>query len=92
MGRATLTSSGEFAATRNGNAIIISGTVSHSVADLYDFHPWQPGADGALALQKHRGAQPFLFEGRWRQPVRAVVPVENGRLGKPVVVWGEAKE
>lgn len=92
LGRATLTSEGDFNATRNGDAIIITGTVRHSVSDEYDFHPWQPGADGALALQKHRGAKPFWFEGMWRQPVRAIVPVENGRLGRPVVTWSEAKD
>ena len=47
---------------RTGDVITISGTVTHSLHGDYDFHLWQPGAEGALALQySHpRGAKPFL--------------------------------
>lgn len=92
LGRVQLVSEGQFHAERKGGEIVITGMVTHSVSDPYDFHPWQPGADGALALQWYRGAKPFVFESRWRQPVRAVVPVRNGRLGRPVVTWGEVAE
>lgn len=91
-GRAQFTSDGEFRATRKGDEITITGTVTHRLADPYDFHKWQPGAEGVLALQQYRGAKPFPFGAVWRQPVKAVVPVEGRRLGKPQATWGEISE
>ena len=92
LGRVKFLSEGRFHAERKGDQIVITGMVTHSLSDPYDFHRWQPGADGALALQQYRGAKPFVFEGDWRQPVRAVAPIRNGKLGRPVVTWGEASE
>ena len=76
---------------RTGDVITISGVVTHSLHDDYD-HSWQPGAEGALALQEFRGAKPFLFATEWRQPVTAVVPVKGRRLGQPKVAWGKISE
>lgn len=92
IGRAKFTSDGEFEAERKENEIVITGTVTHPLEDKYDFHSWQPGAEGAIALQNYRGARPFIFRTSWRQPVHAVVPVINGKLGKPGRTWGEITE
>jgi peptidoglycan hydrolase-like protein with peptidoglycan-binding domain len=92
LGRAKFRSEGDFKAVRIGGSISITGTVVHRLADPYDFHPWQPGAEGALALQRYRGAKPFSFETEWHQPVRAVVPVKGNKLGKPKVEWGDITE
>lgn len=55
-------------------------------------HRWQPGAEGALALQDSRGAKPFAFGTEWKQQLTAVIPVKEGRLGKPKVTWGKISE
>ena len=36
---------------RTGDVITISGTVTHSLHGDYDFHLWQPGAEGALKVE-----------------------------------------
>lgn len=72
--------------------VTISGTVTHSLHDDYDFHRWQPGAEGALALQDSRSAKPFAFGTEWKQQLTAVIPVKEGRLGKPKVTWGKISE
>lgn len=72
--------------------ILIEGTVTNTFADDYDFDPGQPGAEGALTLQEHRGAKPFRSEAQWRQSVRATVQYRNGRLLYPQVEWGAVHE
>jgi hypothetical protein len=91
-GRAKLLSEGEFTARRQESTIFIEGTVTHTFADDYDFHPEQPGAEGALVLQQYGGARPFHTEAKWHQRVRATVQYRNGRLFHPRVEWGATYE
>lgn len=85
-------SKGEFTARRQGSAIFIEGIITHKYADTYDFLPGQPGAEGALTLQRYRGAKPFRTEAEWQQRVRATVQYRNGRLFRPQVEWGAVYE
>ncbi len=86
-GRSDLSSDGSFKAVRRGDTIHITGEVTHAWKDAYDFHPMQPLADGALALQKHRGAKPFHAEASWKQRVEGTVRLRNGRLVEPRFNW-----
>jgi hypothetical protein len=90
--RAKFQSQGEFIARRQESTIYIEGTVTHTFADTYDFHPRQPGAEGALVLQRYRGAKLFRTEAEWQQPVRATVQYRNGRLFHSRVEWGAIRE
>ena len=67
--------------------IHIEGEVTHTWNDEYDFHKWQPYADGALALQKHRGAKPFDIRSGWKQRLTGTVILDNGRLTAPRFRW-----
>ncbi len=47
----------------------------------------QSFADGALALQKHRGAQPFDILAEWKQKVQGTIEIINGALKNPQFHW-----
>lgn len=87
FGRTNVTSTVDVKVTRVGNQIRIEGTVTHVWDDAYDFERMQPFADGALALQKHRGAKPFKFGASWQQRVTGTVDIRNGRLTNPKIQW-----
>ena len=92
-GRTPLNSTGEFSAHFEGELIVIDGVISHSWIDDYDFHRWQPGAEGALTLQQYRGARPFKTRAKWEQPVRVYIRRKNGKLSlaRPPI-WGYVKD
>ena len=84
-------SKGTFTAERKGNVIHIKGTVDHVWKDKYDFEPNQPYADGALALQKHRGARPFDILAKWKQKVKGTIEIVDGALKNPKFQWTDVK-
>ena len=79
-------------ATRKGDTIHFDGTVTHTWKDTYDFTPGKSGGDGALALQKHRGAKPFDFDASWTQWVTGTVRIRNGELGEPSFQWRDVND
>lgn len=54
--------------------------------------PSQPGADGAVALQRHRGAKPFEAEAIWTRRVSGIARVTHGRLAEPRFRWEDIDE
>ena len=86
-GRSNIKSEGSYTATLKGNVIHIEGEVTHTWNDKYDFHKWQPYADGARALQKHRGAKPFYIRSGWKQRLTGTIILDNGRLTAPNFKW-----
>ena len=86
-GRNNVKSEGSYTAWRTGDVIRIEGEVTHTWDDTYDFHKWQPYADGARALQKHRGAKPFDIRSGWKQRLTGTVILDNGRLTAPRFKW-----
>ncbi len=79
-GNSHVRSEGSYTATLDGNVIHIEGEATHTWNDKYDFHKWQPYADGARALQKHRGAKPFDIRSGWKQRLTGTIIRDNGRL------------
>ena len=67
--------------------IHIEGEATHTWNDKYDFHKWQPYADGARALQKHRGAKPFYIRSGWKQRLTGTIILDDGRLTAPNFKW-----
>jgi len=86
-GNSHVRSEGSYTATLKGNVIHIEGEVTHTWNDKYDFHKWQPYADGALALQKHRGAKPFDIRSGWKQRLTGTDILDNRRLTAPRFKW-----
>jgi len=81
-GTFTITSTGDFILSRDGNKVIIEGKVSHRWWDPYDWHPglgaFIPGFGAvsdrdALLLQEYRGAKPFMMESIWEQNLNAEI-------------------
>ncbi|MCZ6467781.1 MAG: hypothetical protein O6829_10975 [Alphaproteobacteria bacterium] len=87
VGRTELISEGTFTAERKGNVIHVKGTVDHVWEDKYKFKRNQPFADGALALQKHRGARPFVIRAEWKQKVQGTIEIVDGALTNPQFHW-----
>ena len=86
-GNSHVRSEGSYSAMLYGDVIHIEGEVTHTWNDKYDFHKWQPYADGARALQKHRGARPFDIRSGWKQRLTGTVILDNGRLTAPRFRW-----
>jgi hypothetical protein len=91
VGRTEVKSKGTFTAERKGNVIHIKGTVDHVWEDKYKFKRNQPFADGALALQKHRGARPFDIRAGWKQKVQGTIEIVDGALRNPKFQWTDVK-
>jgi len=72
---------------REGNIIYYEGTITHKLNDPYDFKKFQPGADGALELQKHRGAKPYNIKSEWQQKFSGTVNIMNRKLFNPKIKW-----
>lgn len=81
-GTFTITSTGDFILSREGDKVKIEGTVSHRWWDPYDWHhglgAFIPGFgtvsdSDALLLQGHRGAEPFMMESIWEQNLDAEI-------------------
>lgn len=92
-GRTPLKSTGKFRARFQGDLIVVDGAITHEWKDRFDFHRWQPGAEGALTLEQYRGAGPFSTLAKWEQPIRVYLKKENRRLtlGRQPI-WGIVKE
>ncbi len=86
-GNSNVKAEGSYTAWRTGDVIHIEGEVTHTWDDKYDFHKWQPYADGARALQKHRGARPFYIRSGWKQRLTGTVILDDGRLTAPRFKW-----
>ena len=89
FGQLKVTSTGGFTATRRGNKIHITGTVTHKFKDRYDFHA---GASSgytteAYMLQQSGRAKPFLQRGAWAREVSGTVDIGNGSLSNPRFTW-----
>lgn len=82
FGKTGIVGEGDFIATRKGDTIEITGSVTHNWTDNYDFHGGQPGSTDAKILEEKKIARQYAFGGTWRQTVRATVKIVNG---KPVV-------
>ena len=91
VGRTEVKSKGTFTAERKGNVIHIKGTVDHVWKDTYNFKRNQLFADGALALQKHRGARPFDILAKWKQKVQGTIEIVDGALKNPKFQWTDVK-
>lgn len=93
VGTSAVQSEGNFNVRRNGNIIHIQGEVTHSWKDQYDFHKWQPYADGALALSDASRAKKFDFGAEWKQRVVGSVQIlSDGSLGNPQFKWTDAPQ
>lgn len=90
FGRAIFGSDVTIEATRHGNEITFSGTVTHTLEDEYKFDREDAGSDLARPLQVSGWARPYDNSHSWKQPIAGTIPLrEDGSLGHPQVTWGK---
>ena len=87
FGKTNIKSNFKGHAVRQGNTIYVTGTVTHSWNDPYDFERFQPGAAGPLLLERFGRAKRFKMEGSWDHRVEGTVEVRDGKLVNPQFEW-----
>ena len=87
FGKTNIRSDFDGHAVRRGNTIYITGEVTHSWNDPYDFERFQPGSSGPLRLERYGRAKKFDMEGSWNQRVKGTVEVRDGKLVNPRFEW-----
>ena len=87
FGKTNIRSNFKGHAVRRGNTIYITGEVTHSWNDPYDFETFQPGSAGPLLLERFGRAKRFKMEGSWDQRVEGTVEVRDGKLVNPRFEW-----
>jgi hypothetical protein len=66
-GSSSLTSSGDFLMRRQGDRVLVTGTITHLWTDPgFDFNPGRILHEEAQILQRHGKARPFTWTAEWR--------------------------
>jgi hypothetical protein len=84
-GESSLTSCGDFRLTRQGDRILVTGTITHVwTDDGYNFDPGESFHQEAQILEKHKKARPFKWEARWSDNVDGELQIlgPDSRLGQ----------
>ena len=82
VGNTQISSDGDFRITKNGNLYTVTGTVIHTIKDVYNFNPGDTfyipsssggkiSADDLNLLEKYRGAKGFDQNAEWTENVEA---------------------
>jgi hypothetical protein len=92
FGRAQVTSYFIGEARREGDKIYITGNVTHTLTDTYDFQRGKIEAEAPLVMRQDGDAQDYDIKGSWSQPVSGTVLVERvgdeDVLSDPKFQWG----
>lgn len=96
FGRSGVHSNGDFAATRSGDSLTITGSVLNRLGDkdheteAFDFNPGQIGSPEARILERSGMAKPFAMDYRRRQSVKAEGRYEpDGTITLLKSLWGD---
>ena len=77
-GSSSLTSSGDFLLRRQGDQVLVTGTIMHLFTDPgFNFNPGRILHEEAQILQRHGKARPFTWTAEWREEVVGVLQIEN---------------
>ncbi len=77
FGETLLVGKGDFRASRRGENIHVSGTVTFTWRDEYDFNKGAPGSEQAQILETNGLASQFTIIAEWRQNVQGFVRTEH---------------
>ncbi|MCK8786020.1 hypothetical protein M0638_16710 [Roseomonas sp. NAR14] len=100
FGQNNVASRGQFSARRDGNRLLIRGTVSHGFGNTergtdsepFDFHAGQPGGGEAATLERAGEARPFDMAYRRQQDVEAEAEYNpDGTLTLRRATWGPVR-
>jgi hypothetical protein len=77
-GASSVTSSGDFLLQRQGDQVLVTGTITHLWTDPgFDFNPGQEFFPESRVLQRHGKARPFQWKAEWRDAVEGLLQIEN---------------
>ena len=78
-------------ARRDGNKLIIRGTVQHKLADTFNFDEGQPGHAPGQSLERQGLAAPFPFRYESEQDVEAEGEYGPGGITLRRAIWGKRR-
>ena len=77
-GRSSLTSTGVFLLQRQGDQVLVTGTITHLWTDPgFDFDPGQSFHRESQILQRHGKGKTFKWKAEWRDFVEGLLQIEN---------------
>ena len=77
-GSSSLTSTGDFLLRRQGDRVLVTGTITHLWTDPgFNFDPGQAFHQEGQILQRHGKARPFQWKAEWRDAVEGLLQIEN---------------
>ena len=77
-GASSVTSTGDFLLRRQGDQVLVTGTIAHLWTDPgYNFNPGQEFYPESQILQRHGKARPFPWKAEWRDAVEGLLQIEN---------------
>jgi hypothetical protein len=77
-GASTVTSTGDFLLRRQGDRVLVTGTITHLWTDPgFNFNPGQEFHPESQILERHGKAQPFQWNGEWSDEVEGLLQIEN---------------
>ncbi len=77
-GASSLTSTGDFLLRRQGDQVLVTGTITHRWTDPgFNFNPGQEFHKESQILERHGKARPFQWSAEWRDEVEGLLQIEN---------------
>ncbi len=77
-GASSVTSTGDFLLQRQGDQVLVTGTITHLWTDPgFDFNPGQEFYPESQILERHGKARPFQWKGEWSDKVDGLLQIEN---------------
>ncbi len=77
-GASSVTSTGDFLLRRQGDQVLVTGTITHLWTDPgFDFNPGGEFYPESRVLQRHGKARPFQWKGEWSDKVDGLLQIEN---------------
>ncbi len=77
-GASSLTSTGDFLLRRQGDQVLVTGTITHHWTDPgFNFNPGQEFHKESQILERHGKARPFQWSAEWRNEVEGLLQIEN---------------
>lgn len=83
-----MTSSGDFLLRRQGDQVLVTGTITHLWTDPgFNFNPGQEFHPEAQILERHGKARPFQWKAEWRDAVEGLLEIENAFRSNAKLRW-----
>ena len=77
-GKSSVTSTGDFLLRRQGDQVLVTGTITHPWTDLaYNFNPGQIFHPESKILERHGKGRPFTWQAEWRDEVVGLLEIDK---------------